>query len=256
VLANFSENANSAADLLPAIDKLAKQVRAKIGESLRNVQATPPLEQVTTSSLDALKKYVAGNRAGFSEGDFAKGAQLLEEAIALDTSFAMAYRRLAVIYSNRGVVDKSMPLFEKAYAHRDRLSDAERYLVIGTYFEQGQHQEWAKAQAAYEQVLELQPGNMAALNNLGTRYVAYRNYGKASCLPRRSSREWPPACIIRTLLKRTSISDNSIARRERWMNSQKRFRRTRTRCWRESRSTPRASNTIPTSLSSCASDPA
>jgi tetratricopeptide (TPR) repeat protein len=205
VLANFSENANSAADLLPAIDKLAKQVRAKIGESLRNVQATPPLEQVTTSSLDALKKYVAGNRAGFSEGDFAKGAQLLEEAIALDTSFAMAYRRLAVIYSNRGVVDKSMPLFEKAYAHRDRLSDAERYLVIGTYFEQGQHQEWAKAQAAYEQVLELQPGNMAALNNLGTRYVAYRNYGKAKELFTKAIQSGMAAGVHYTNLTETNI---------------------------------------------------
>jgi tetratricopeptide (TPR) repeat protein len=195
VLATFSENANSAADLLPTIDKLAKQVRAKIGESLRNVQTTPPLEQVTTGSLDALKKYVAGNRAGAMDGDFAKGAQLLEEAIAIDTSFAMAYRKLAVIYGNRGMVDKSEPLLEKAYAHRDRLSDAERYLVIGTYFQNGQHQDFTKAQAAFEQLLEIQPGNSAALNNLGNIYQAQRNYTKAKALYSKAIQVGPVAAV-------------------------------------------------------------
>ena len=205
VLATFSENANSTADLLPTIDKLAKQVRAKIGESLKNVQATPPLEQVTTSSLDALKKYVAGNRASFVDGDFAKGAQLLEEAVALDTNFAMAYRRLGVVYGNRGIVDKALPMFEKAYAHRDRLSDAERYLVIGTYFDQGQHQDWTKSIAAYEQVLEIQPGSMAALNNLGTRYVAVRNYAKAKELFAKAIHIGPAAGVHYTNLVESNI---------------------------------------------------
>ena len=179
VLASFSKNANSAGDLLPTIDKLAKDVRAKIGESLKNVQATPPLEQVTTPSLDALRKYVAGSKALNIDADFAKGAPLLEEAIALDTGFAMAYRKLSVGYTNRGVQDKGAELLEKAYAHRDRLSDAERYLVIGTYFQNGAHQDYAKAQAAYEQLLEIQPENPGALNNVANIYRFQRNYAKA-----------------------------------------------------------------------------
>jgi eukaryotic-like serine/threonine-protein kinase len=195
VLATFSENANSASDLLPTIDKLAKEVRAKIGESLKNVQATPPLEQVTTSSLDALKKYVTGARAGEMEGDFAKGTQLLEEAIALDTGFAMAYRKLAVLYGNRGLLDKSMPLLEKAYAHRDRLSDAERYLVIGTYFDQGRHQDYSKSRAAFEQLLDIQPGNTAALNNLSVRLAWSRDYRKAKDLLVRAIHSGPLASV-------------------------------------------------------------
>ncbi|HEV8497147.1 MAG TPA: protein kinase [Gemmatimonadaceae bacterium] len=195
VLATFSANANSASDLLPTIDKLAKEVRAKIGESLRNVQATPPLEQVTTPSLDALKKYVTGARTGEMEGDFAKGTQLLEEAIALDTGFAMAYRKLAVIYGNRGLIDKSMPLLEKAYAHRDRLSDAERYLVVGTYFDQGSHQDYAKTIAAFEQVLDIQPGNTAALNNLAVRLSWAREYRKAKDLMVRAIHSGPVASV-------------------------------------------------------------
>jgi tetratricopeptide (TPR) repeat protein len=179
VLASFSKNANSTGDLLPTIDKLAKEVRARIGESLKNVQATPRLEQVTTPSLDALRKYVAGNRAISIDADFPKGTSLLEEAISMDSGFAMAYRKLSVAYTNRGLVDKGQALLDKAYAHRDRLSDAERYLVVGTYFQNGAHQDYAQAQAAYEQLLELQPDNPGALNNVSNIYRDQRNYTKA-----------------------------------------------------------------------------
>jgi TolB-like protein len=53
-LATFRETADNQSELLPTVDRLAKAVRAKIGESLKNVQGAPPLEQVTTSSLEAL----------------------------------------------------------------------------------------------------------------------------------------------------------------------------------------------------------
>ncbi len=195
LLAEFTENASSQADLLPAIDKLAKHVRAKIGESLRDVQSTPPLEQVTTPSLDALKKYVAGSRIATVDGDVARGSALLEEAIALDTSFAMAYRRLAVIYGNRGLLDRSNALLEKAYAHRDRLSDAERLLVTATYFDNSSHQDIGKAKAAYESLLDIQPGNSAALNNLGNLYRFERNFTKARELYARAIASGPVAAV-------------------------------------------------------------
>ncbi|CAN5858714.1 hypothetical protein BH11GEM1_BH11GEM1_35180 [soil metagenome] len=165
--------------MLPTIDKLAKRVRGKIGESLKDVQGTPPLEQVTTPSLEALRKYVQGSRAYAMEGDVAKGMALLEEAVALDTGFAMAYRKLAIAYSNRGLTDKSAMLMEKAFAHRDRLSDAERYLVIGSYYGNGAHQDLDKARAAYEQLLEVQPNNSAGLNNLGLIYAFKHENAKA-----------------------------------------------------------------------------
>ena len=178
-LAKFSETAAGPSELLGTIDKLAKRVRGKVGESLRKVQRTPPLEQVTTPSLDALRKYVQGSRAYAMEGNFTKGVALMEEAVALDTGFAMAYRKLAVAYSNRGLTDRSALLLEKAFAHRERLSDAERYLVVGSYYQNGAHQNAEKAQAAYEQLLDIQPTNPAGLNNLGLIYHFTHEYVKA-----------------------------------------------------------------------------
>ncbi|MEX2153976.1 MAG: protein kinase [Gemmatimonadaceae bacterium] len=185
-LGTFRETADGDKALLPAIDKLAKDMRAKIGESLRQVQSTPRLERVTTPSLEALKKYVQGSRIMSEGGEFAKGAALLEEAIALDTAFAMAYRRLAAEYANQQRNDRSMELLQKAYDHRDRLSDAERYVVLGSYWNRGPRQDLAKSTAAYETLLELQPDFNTALNNVAINYRWQRNWAKAEEYLKRS----------------------------------------------------------------------
>ena len=181
-LASFRETADTQSDLLPAVDRLAKEVRAKIGESLKKVQGAPPLEQVTTSSLEALKKYVQGLRLINEENDFQRGVALLEEAVELDSGFAMAYRKLGVEYGNRDQRAKAQGYYEKAFRHRDRLSDAERFLLLGSYYQLGAHQDEAKSRAAYEQLLEIQPTNTAGLNNLANQLLQIHDYARAESL--------------------------------------------------------------------------
>ena len=48
-LASLSESAGGAKDLIPTIGKLTRELRGKMGESLKHVHASPPLAQVTTS---------------------------------------------------------------------------------------------------------------------------------------------------------------------------------------------------------------
>jgi eukaryotic-like serine/threonine-protein kinase len=178
-LARFRETAEGDRALLPAIDKLAKDLRAKIGESLKSVQSALPLERVTTPSLEALKKYVQGNRVMSFEGDFTKGSELLGQAIALDSGFAMAYRRLAVEYNNRLQFDRAMDLLQKGYEHSNRLSDAERYLLLGTYYQMGPKQDLAKSIASYESAIDVQPDFVTAINNNANNYRWQRNWPKA-----------------------------------------------------------------------------
>lgn len=195
-LASLRETATGDRELLPAIDKLAKDLRSRIGESLRAVQATPALERVTTPSLEALKKYVQGSRILSFETDFERGAPLLEEAIALDTAFAMAYRRLAVEYSNRFQYDRAMALLQKAYDHRDRLSDAERYLVLGSYFQSGPRQDLARSTSAYETLIELQPDFTTALNNVSIAYRWQRSWAKAEANLRKAIAIGSPPSVV------------------------------------------------------------
>jgi len=197
-LAAYSARANDAGEVLPAIDRITKGLRERIGESFKTIRDASPLERVTTPSLEALRKYVQGVNALSFDGDFNKGVALLEEAIALDTGFAMAYRKLAIELNNRGGQPARVKaLLTKAFEHADRLSDPERYLMLGAYYQFGPQPDNAKAIAAYESLIDLQPENATALNNVSILYQWARDYGKAEAVLLRAARtDQPPAVVL------------------------------------------------------------
>ena len=170
VLVAFRETAADSTLILRAIDRLSKRLRERIGESLKTIRANQPLDRVTTPSLAALKKYSQAIRASDIEGDFAKVTTLLEEAIALDTGFAMAHRKLGVELSNElQQRTRAVAAFTRAFEHRDRLTDRERYLTIGAYYLEANYQP-DKAITAYQSLLDVYPNDSWALNNLGVVY--------------------------------------------------------------------------------------
>jgi tetratricopeptide (TPR) repeat protein len=183
-LAAFRETADGEDDLLNAIDRISQSLRQKAGESLRTIRAGEPLEAVTTSSLDALRLFAMANQAE-EDGDFARTIGLLEEAVALDSTFAMAWRKLAVQHSNRG--GDYNAVFEAASAafrHRDRLTERERYLAEAYYYRVTQDDE-ATAQA-YRRVLDSHPHDPAALNNLGLYYGRREQWAEAGAYYQRA----------------------------------------------------------------------
>ena len=170
-LASFRRTADTPKELIATIGELSRDLRGRIGESLKHMQQTPPLEQVATASLPALRKYTQG-KAASNAGDVSHAITYFEEAAAIDTSFASAYRALAIQLGNLGGNrDKQFLYMQKAYDHRDRLPEAERYLTVGSYFGSGPHVDGAKAIEAYRQLLELDPRNLTALNNIAVQYV-------------------------------------------------------------------------------------
>jgi len=181
-LATFQQSANSPADLIPTLGALSKKLRGKIGESLKDVRESEPLEQVTTSSLAALQKFDAANRA-LNEQNYARFKANMEEAIALDSGFAMAYRRLATEMSNRGDAGRLTEfLMKKAVEHSDRLVASERYLAISSYWLLSAHEDFDKAMDALQRVVEMDSSNANALNNIGLVYAGRRQF--------RESLEW------------------------------------------------------------------
>jgi tetratricopeptide (TPR) repeat protein/tRNA A-37 threonylcarbamoyl transferase component Bud32 len=186
-LASFRETISGPSDLIRTLDKLSGKLRAKIGESLKTVRANPPLEQVTTSSINALRKYAAGMRAFGVEGDLPKSAALFREAVAIDTTFAAAYRALGSILLNLGMAKSSIDsALELAYRYRDRLTDAERYATIGTYF--SNRRDRKRSADAYEALLDIDSLNITALNNLGRILIDRRELARAEQLFRRPVR--------------------------------------------------------------------
>ncbi len=133
VLAQAQALAGGKDEVLNTLSRIAVQIRTRLGESLATVREhATPLEQATTSSLDALKAYTAGSITLHSRGGPAAIPQFLH-AIALDPQFAMAYGDLSIVYWNMGQTDISAEYTRKAYALRDRVSDRERLWILFLY---------------------------------------------------------------------------------------------------------------------------
>jgi tetratricopeptide (TPR) repeat protein len=186
-LASFRQTIDGPGELLPTLDKLSGDLRGKIGESLKRVRANPPLERVTTSSLDALRKYAEGMRAFDIEGDNAKAVGFFREAVAIDTAFGMAYRKLGVALGNAGMPRASRDsALEAAYRHRFRMTDVERLLTTGSYFSSGKHFDRRLSVEAYEALLRIDSLNFAAINNLAIHLIEWREFARAESMMRRA----------------------------------------------------------------------
>jgi serine/threonine protein kinase/Flp pilus assembly protein TadD len=120
--------------VLPALGDAAVRLRSELGESRSTVKKFDvPLEQATTSSLEALKAYTKGIRAGRSEGDMA-ALPLLKLAVEIDPSFALANSNLGLVYSDLGEGSLAADFAGKAFALRDRTSEWERFFIDSTYY--------------------------------------------------------------------------------------------------------------------------
>jgi tetratricopeptide (TPR) repeat protein len=181
VLVPFRETASDSTEIIGAIDRLSSDMRERIGESLKTIRAGEPLDRVTTTSLEALRKYSQAVRV-IEQGDNERGIALLEEAVALDTAFAMAYRKLGVTLRNLGQHPlRGSEALTQAFQHRDRLTERERYLTEGTYY-WGVTGDNEAAMAAYESLLDVYPDDQWAMNNLAIIYEEARDYRRAEQL--------------------------------------------------------------------------
>jgi tetratricopeptide (TPR) repeat protein len=166
VLAAERETAASAGQIIAAVDRLSRHLRRRVGESLRSVRAEPPLDAVTTASLDALRRYSLGNRAA-TAGRWDDALAFYEDAVRLDTAFAMAWGNLgAMLWNMGGDEAPQQTATSRAYALRERLTERERYYV------EGQYADWvlddrALARRAYRSVLALDSSATGALISLG-----------------------------------------------------------------------------------------
>ncbi len=177
-LAADRETAESETGILAALGRLSSSVRAKIGESYRSLRDTRPLEDVTTGSLEALRLYTRGNQAELA-GDLRQAVDFYRQATLADTSFAMAYRKLAVNLQNAGAPSSTVRgAAAAAFRHSDRLPPIERGLAAGYYY-RSVEPDPAKAIAAYRAALAVNPEHDIALNNLGVELNALSRWAEA-----------------------------------------------------------------------------
>lgn len=178
VLTAHRETAKDDSELIEAVDRLSYKLREKIGESLKNIRSEKSLAQVTTGSLEALQKYSSALQAIDYEQDAMRAIELLKEATEIDTTFAMAYRKLGVILNNNGMDDALvLEAITHAYELRENLTSRENYLATAYYH--SYFDEHEQTLRAYENMLDLDPDDTYALNNLSVQYQRLQNHEKA-----------------------------------------------------------------------------
>jgi eukaryotic-like serine/threonine-protein kinase len=180
VLASFRVTADDEEELITAIDDLSAGMRGKIGESLRSVAGTKPLNRATTTSLEALKKLTAAVH-GTQRGSMplTTAQQLLLDAVRIDSTFAAAHRALAIVIGNYGgdreLAQRSA---EAAFRHGDRLPERERLLNEGTYYSRVVGDD-RRAMEAYRSLLILDSTSVTAAINLADRHMYLGEYEEA-----------------------------------------------------------------------------
>lgn len=163
-LAAHRETADDAEGIIRALDRLSGHLRARIGESVEGIQQSRPLPTVTTSSLDALKLYARAVELA-AVGRQRDAIPFAEQAVALDTAFALAYRTLAVLHGNLGDPDGSQRYASRAYRFARRLPETERLLASAAHFAYRGFTDTAAYY--YRLLLDHDPTSGVAANNLG-----------------------------------------------------------------------------------------
>jgi eukaryotic-like serine/threonine-protein kinase len=164
-LAVEQAEANRREEVLSRLHEAARRLRGKLGESLASVEKhDTPLEQATTSSLEALQAFSQAQKA-FAHGDSA-AIPLFERALQLDPNFALALSDLATMYCNLEQAEPCTRYASRAYTLRDRVSERERSVIEAKYFLYVTG-ELEKAAQVFENFKQLYPRTLYPYVNLG-----------------------------------------------------------------------------------------
>ncbi|MFZ0822003.1 MAG: protein kinase [Candidatus Acidiferrales bacterium] len=193
-LGRTQSQAASKEQVLKALDSAASEMRGKLGESLATVQKfDKPIEDATTSSLEALKAYALGGKH-LREGDGLGGIALLKHAVELDPNFAMADARIAVAYNNLNDLPEAAEYSKKALEHVDRVSERERYYIQSQY-ENIVTGNSDKMIEIYQLWTQSYPRDSVALHDLGVQYYFLGQYEKELEYVKRSN-ELDPGLVV------------------------------------------------------------
>jgi eukaryotic-like serine/threonine-protein kinase len=164
--------------VLGAVGKVASNLRSKLGESLASLHKfDAPVEEATTSSLEALKYFSLGE-AERDKGSEQTAIPFYKHALELDPNFAVAYARVGQAYSNIGESALAIENTKKAFERRDRCSELER-LYIESHYYSIVTGETDKELEAYELWHRTYPRDSIPTNNLAVEYGSVGKWEQA-----------------------------------------------------------------------------
>jgi tetratricopeptide (TPR) repeat protein len=162
-------------DLVPVVDSLTRQLIATRYPS--GVQRLTRLAVATSTSLPALKAYLEGEGL-VRAGNHSAAVDAFSRATQADSTFALAWYRLAVALESTLQPRAAADAVESAVRHADRLPERDRLLLEGWQaYAAGRADE---AEAMYRRILDRYPDELEAwlqVGEIGFHHAASRGEG-------------------------------------------------------------------------------
>jgi tetratricopeptide (TPR) repeat protein len=161
------------------VDDLTRRIKTSIEFTKEQIAGDidSRIEDITTSSPEALKHYLEGVRYEYMSEPYLS-LQEIEKAIALDPNFALAYLFMHHNYFNLGNEAESKKYLQKAYELSEQLPARERYLIQGTFYSRSENT-YDKAIEAFNKLLEFYPEHIEGNLMLGIVYQELEQWDKA-----------------------------------------------------------------------------
>jgi serine/threonine protein kinase/Flp pilus assembly protein TadD len=165
--------------VLQTLSETTVRLREKLGESLSSIQQfAAPIEQATTSSLEALKAFSLGHEQA-NRGNYGQSLPFYQRAIELDANFAVAWQALARQQLNTGHKQEAKFAATKAYELRDHASENEKLSITVSYYNIAQN-DLEKAIQTAEVWKQTYPRYWRPYHTLADLYIEVAEFEKAA----------------------------------------------------------------------------
>ena len=177
-IAREQTEAENKEQVLRALGDAATKLREKLGESLQSIEKfDAPIEQATTSSLEAFKAYSLGLEQHL-KGRYLEAIPLYKRATEIDPNFASAHLRLSTVYHNSRQYEPAAEASQRAYDLRERVSERERLYIVTNYYDRvtGELDKYIETMEVWKRTY---PRDYVPHNNLSLQYTYLGQFEKS-----------------------------------------------------------------------------
>ena len=165
--------------VLAALDSVVNRVRSGLGEpgrSLSNYQV--PIQEATTTSLDALKSFSMGVDMQLHGKDETETLPFFQRAVELDPKFAMAYGAIGSDYYNLNETSLAAQYFKKAVDLSGLISAKEKLTLKAHYYAEARN-DLPHGIETYRQWAQIYPNEWIPWADMANEYVELGQYPPA-----------------------------------------------------------------------------
>jgi serine/threonine protein kinase/predicted Zn-dependent protease len=133
IIAMARTDATRVEELTKSQDRAVSELRGRLGESLASIKKFEVPTEATTTSLEALQLLDQAQSLRARGGE-EEAIPLLRRAVDIDPGFGLAWARLSAALGNISQNEESDAAARRAFELKDRVSDRERYYIVGRYY--------------------------------------------------------------------------------------------------------------------------